>query len=412
MVIGGGPAGAFAVAALAHKSLSVGWVDASGHDAGALSQLVGVPANTHGARVRAWFQGGFLDDAPAFAADARVRRAKLLRDDEFPPLGVLAGAVRALTEHCGTALPGVTPIRARATSLDRDDESGRLVVGIHSAAGAGSFLRARGGVVLCTGAAPRAPPCELTSALAAAQRHVALIDMPTALDPERMRGELDRLGAQRVGVIGRSHSGVLAARNVHLARGGGACVLYHDAKPIKIAVPLGDHYIHDFTGLKGKAADFAVEHLIDDEILPGGAPDGAEHTAVEQRAYTSLLARGAVDAAELDAVVVCTGFDRRAPVESVNGVPLSVEAVRALDVDSRSFELIAPSSSDTDPRAGGGSDSASVWAGLGLHGLYGTGIGFAPLHRAYYGNERAIGVGIFRTAAEAIAEGIAARCVA
>ena len=378
-------------------------MDAAGFDAGTLAQLSGVPANTHGARVAEWFSGGELERNKAFTGDIRARTARRLGRGEFPRLGVLADAVRALAERHVLQDARVRPISARAVTLERfgcggsednkregEGETWRLSFD----GGASPPLLVRGGVVLATGAAPRAAPPELAAALARAEAPPVLIPARVAMDPEAMAAQLANLGSQRVGVVGRSHSGVLAARNAVLA--GAVATLFHDGKPMRLAVDRGSgiNMLWDFTGLKGEAAAFASEYL-----LQGGAM--CECGTTTQLPYETLLAPGGVDAAQLDALVVCVGYERSPPVDYVDGARLSPAAVHGLDVDAASCRVVAVTRE--------AADAWGVELGTVVGGLYGAGIAFAPLYSFDFGRERGVGIGVFKDCGEIIAADIARR---
>lgn len=106
-------------------------------------------------------------------------------------------------------------------------------------------------VVLATGAHPRPNP------LAEDYPHVTPLDLDTALAPSVLRKAVPK--GSKVGVIGSSHSAILALKNLYDLKDVQIVNFYRS--PLLYAIYKEDWILYDNTGLKGTAADWAKKVL-------------------------------------------------------------------------------------------------------------------------------------------------------
>ncbi|OAP59829.1 hypothetical protein AYL99_04831 [Fonsecaea erecta] len=117
-------------------------------------------------------------------------------------------------------------------------------------------------VIMCTGSSPTTIPLPCTSP--------TILDLDDVLDRQKLRTSLPSAGkAPVVGVIGTSHSAIVAIMNLyelatsthpHLQ------IKWFVRSPMTYAVYMDGWILRDNTGLKGASAEFAREHLEDDKL--------------------------------------------------------------------------------------------------------------------------------------------------
>lgn len=119
-------------------------------------------------------------------------------------------------------------------------------------------------LVLCTGASPTTAP------LPVGDSNIKTLDLDTVLKPSDLMSELPRSEPTTVGVIGASHSAILAllnlldlARNTHPH----LRIKWFTRHALRYAEYMDGWILRDNTGLKGLAAEFARTQL-EDEALP------------------------------------------------------------------------------------------------------------------------------------------------
>ncbi|KAJ1458440.1 pyridine nucleotide-disulfide oxidoreductase-domain-containing protein [Pelagophyceae sp. CCMP2097] len=253
LCVGGGPCGTIAVGALLDRGSTVAWVDQrKWADMGRLGTYSSVPSNTRNDRICAAFEAL---NAFEFAEAQKKRAARgeatlsaanpLSTSDLALAVDALSDASAAMRKsgRLNLAEDGV-----QVESLDRTD-------GVWVAAckkGEITFeVRARH-VALATGAAPRGPSAEVVNALKAAG--IEVLEFDSVVAPARAAEAA--LSGVRFAVIGGSHSGMLAARNV-LARHEDNSVLVVSNSPLKFAEERENYIKFDGTGLKGDVAAWA-----------------------------------------------------------------------------------------------------------------------------------------------------------
>ena len=345
LVVGGGPVGTLALAVLLSdariSNVRFAWVDPNFKQMGRLGRYGSVPANTRTDRLLSVFRS--LPALDFDAAQARRRAApnvtRVLSDGE--PLGTepLQASIDALKDGSDAirrhrrvyALSGaVTALRGKPGSSWEATISGAVTRVIQAQR-----------VLLATGAAPRLPPPALLSAIATRygefRRKFKLLGFDDAVTPHRLLELVVRqpsLRNARFAIIGASHSGMLAARNV-VEYANATAVHIYSRGGVRLADERDGWIKYDGTGLKGDVRAWAVEVL---RVNGSRAScDGAQqgHTqppAVPGAVPGAVLGAvpGAVPGAELG------GGDGRPP-RSV--VVVHSDAPRTGDVDGDATEL-------------------------------------------------------------------------
>ena len=113
-------------------------------------------------------------------------------------------------------------------------------------------------VVLAHGSHPRANP------MVEHFPHVKPVDLDTSLSPTALRKAVP--AGSKVGVIGSSHSAVLALKNLHDL--GNVSIVNFYRSPLLYAIYKDTWTLYDNTGLKGIAADWAKEVLASEHLPP------------------------------------------------------------------------------------------------------------------------------------------------
>ncbi|OAL18848.1 hypothetical protein AYO22_10177 [Fonsecaea multimorphosa] len=131
-------------------------------------------------------------------------------------------------------------------------------------------------VIMCTGSSPTTIP--LPSSLP------TILDLDAVLDRQNLRTSLAAADKNLVvGVIGTSHSAIVAIMNLYELVTGGTYphlrIKWFVRSPLTYAVEMDGWILRDNTGLKGASADFAREHLEDDKLAE--SPVGKVLTKVD-----------------------------------------------------------------------------------------------------------------------------------
>ena len=271
LVVGGGPVGTLALAVLLSdariSNVRFAWVDPNFKQMGRLGRYGSVPANTRTDRLLSVFRS--LPALDFDAAQARRRAApnvtRVLSDGE--PLGTepLQASIDALKDGSDAirrhrrvyALSGaVTALRGKPGSSWEATISGAATRVIQAQR-----------VLLATGAAPRLPPPALLSAIATRcgefRRTFKLLGFDDVVTPHRLLELVVRqpsLRNARFAIIGASHSGMLAARNV-VEYANATAVHIYSRGGVRLADERDGWIKYDGTGLKGDVRAWAVEVL-------------------------------------------------------------------------------------------------------------------------------------------------------
>ncbi len=107
-------------------------------------------------------------------------------------------------------------------------------------------------VVIAIGAEPKTLPLATPK----------VIDLAIALDPSKLKANVK--AEDVVAVFGNSHSAVLIIKA--LVEAGVQCILNFSRTPLKFALNMGNWTLFDNTGLKGNAATWAKEYLLDNPL--------------------------------------------------------------------------------------------------------------------------------------------------
>ncbi|OQV07074.1 hypothetical protein CLAIMM_11560 isoform 1 [Cladophialophora immunda] len=118
-------------------------------------------------------------------------------------------------------------------------------------------------VIMCTGSSPTKIPLPCSTP--------TVLDLDDVLDRQKLRSSLPSADESLVvGVIGTSHSAIVAIMNLYELATGGTHprlqVKWFVRGPMTYAVEMDGWILRDNTGLKGASADFARAHLEDDKL--------------------------------------------------------------------------------------------------------------------------------------------------
>ena len=159
-------------------------------------------------------------------------------------------------------------------------------------------------VVLAPGAHPRA------NHLSDQYQHVTPLDLDTALAPSALRKLLP--AGSKVGVVGSSHSAILALKNLYDL--GDISIVNFYRSPLLYAIYKDGWILYDNTGLKGTAATWAKDVLEADHLPPNlRRVNLKEDGRSEKQIYEAELK-------DCTHIVSATGFDTNAlPRIEANG---------------------------------------------------------------------------------------------
>ena len=116
-------------------------------------------------------------------------------------------------------------------------------------------------LVLCTGSSPMSMTLPTSSPIA--------ISLDVALDRKKLRSSLSTAEDVVVGVIGTSHSAIVALMNLYelaTETHPRLQIRWFVRSALSYAVHMDGWILRDNTGLKGASADFAREHLEEDKL--------------------------------------------------------------------------------------------------------------------------------------------------
>lgn len=272
-VIGAGPAGIAAVGRLLDSGVDgaeLAWIDPEFAAGDLGGKWRAVSGNT---RVELFLD--YLNASPAFRFPEAPRfELHGVNPKQTCPLGMVADPLVWIT---GQLFNRVHPYRTLATELVLHDRQWVI------SAGQGTITA--NNVILAIGAEPRT----------LSYPNLTEIPLETVLDPDKL-GKLDLEGST-VAVFGGSHSAMVALPN--LLKTSVLKIINFYRKPLKYAVYLDDWILHDDTGLKGKAADWARENI-----------DGRWPERLQRCPSNDVLAfERALQ--QCDRVVYAVGFERR-----------------------------------------------------------------------------------------------------
>jgi len=216
-------------------------------------------------------------------------------------------------------------------------------------------------LVLCTGSSPMSMTLPTSSPIA--------INLDIALDRQKLRSSLSTAEDIVVGVIGTSHSAIVALMNCYEL----ATETYPRLRikwfvrsPLSYAVEMDGWILRDNTGLKGASADFAREHL-EDSKLPRSRVG---------RYVTKVDCPDAGDESMRPQLSACTHV--------VQAIGFKRESLPHLSIDGADLQEVT-----YDPESG----SLQNGRGYAVPHLYGAGIAFPERVTDPAGNtEHAVGM--------------------
>ena len=420
LVVGGGAVGTVTVASLLQMDVSrVYWVEPEFERMGRLGErYASIYANTRNDRVVSAFRALTALDFDASQSRRRATNssAALLMDE--PPLDTaeLRLTIDALIDGSAAVRRDqrVLSYRGRVTSLHGSDGQVWKVSVALSDAPSGGAASVRPTsiqlfphfVIFATGAAPRQPPPALLASLLS--HGVQLLPHDDALAPDRLREAMSKsetLRGARFAVVGGSHSGMLAAKNLLDVSDAAAVHVYHP-REITLAHEREGWIENDGTGLKGVTRAWAVQQQqaqrqreagseageAGSEEASSEATDGrlsrvSVHTDAPRLDWTTCNADTLThddDAYELSRRIVAdgakwvvwtTGYERRAQPakESAASAEVPLPSVRwgdqTIDLESAMYS------------------AKTTNAIVDAQRLYGVGIGFPAVHTDPNGRE-------------------------
>jgi cation diffusion facilitator CzcD-associated flavoprotein CzcO len=284
-VVGAGVGGVAAVGALAAAGARVTWLDPS-FSAGAFAKYRDVPANTKVSLLAGHFEQLIPQGmgAARTALDQLRTSAYPLRLDADPDggegwcgLNSVADVLCAMTNDILLPRPEVHSIAGQVRRLRQitcADDLGSWQVDIDDNDGVcGAPLRADA-VVLATGCTPSGIPHALRPEAWAGSPKAHELPLEEALQLDRLAGHLAVTGSGPVGVVGGGHSGIVVVRALlGLVPAPPPSVRLFVRRPIQLAQwdPTTEAYgAWGFRGLKGAAAELALEHELVGRAPPNG----------------------------------------------------------------------------------------------------------------------------------------------
>ena len=299
-----------------------------------------VPSNTKAGMFTTWAtnSAGFkkvLDDRPSDSAFDKVRG---FDQDDTCSLGDAIDMARQLSDGMRRDRR-IDSIHGHVTQLQKDD-TWRLP----------EFAIETDRVILATGSHPSPHPL--------IDRYPALknLDLDTCLKPSLLRQTLP--SSTTVGVIGASHSAILALKNLHEQ---GHKIINFYRTPLLYAEYKKDWILWDNTGLKGLAARWAKETLEDN------LPESIQRINLKQATDSGKTELDVYDEhlKGCSHLLSAIGFTRNTlPVITQNSTIVTPE----FDAVTGTFSIPTP-----------GQHDKYASQGTILRGLYGTGIAFPEL---------------------------------
>lgn len=120
------------------------------------------------------------------------------------------------------------------------------------------------------------------------------ITVEDAMKPSKLQNIVSN--QHTIGVFGNSHTGIVALYNLMNLNPKKVYLFYRS--PLKFAIPLGDGYLYDNTGLKGYSADWAKENLLKN------IPKNLSMVHLQDQEFEQHLS-------QCDFVVYAVGFEKR-----------------------------------------------------------------------------------------------------
>jgi thioredoxin reductase len=330
IVIGAGPGGLTCASNLLDQGVSKLCIFDPAFNAGRISEkYLEVPSNTKAGLFAQWATGtntfsAIIERAPSGNA---FEKLKTLDQDKTCRLADAIDVARLLSDGLRSD-PRVASITSSVNHIAKQRDIWTLPTEEISA----------DRVVLAPGSHPRPNP------MVDEYPHVTALDLDTALAPSILRKSVP--AGSKVGVIGSSHSAILALKN--LFELGNVSIVNFYRSPLLYAIYKDGWILYDNTGLKGEAADWA-KNVLDAKHLPPNLSriNLKESTRTEKQIYDAGLK-------DCTHIVSAIGYD-------VNELP-------RFEVDGRRAEP------DFDPETG------KFYVSRGNHqylrGLYGAGIAF------------------------------------
>ncbi|PYH99503.1 hypothetical protein BO71DRAFT_405289 [Aspergillus ellipticus CBS 707.79] len=365
VVVGAGPAGLAVMGNLLEKQLGgkIAWVDPLFQGGRVNRKYREVPSNTKVALFQAYATA--VQPFRTVINNTRIpspfsTMAKL-DQDKTCHLHHAADVVRALTDGV-VKMDQVLACRGVITAANLAEKTSTWTVRIKLRDSADEVEVLTPRLVLCTGSHPTVVPIHVPG------HNIERLDLDVVLKPSELMSLLPKGTPLTVGVVGASHSAILALLNlVDLARTSHPelRIKWFTRHPLRYAEYMDGWILRDNTGLKGHAADFARQQLEDGKLAESEAG----------RFITKVDCGGGQEQAQYERhlpscsyLVQAVGFTRDPlPELSVNGLLLEPEF---------------------DSASGGFRDGN----GRAVRGLYGAGIAFPERVVDPYGNvEHAVG---------------------
>ncbi|KAF7594243.1 hypothetical protein BBP40_009795 [Aspergillus hancockii] len=365
VVVGAGPAGLAVMGNLLEKQLGgkIAWVDPYFQAGRVNRKYREVPSNTKVALFQAYATAvqPFRTVINSTRIPSPFSTMAKLDQEKTCHLHHAADVVRALTDGI-VKMDQVYACRGHVIAANLVEKTASWTVRIQRADHLDEVELVTPRLILCTGSSPTQVP------IPAYGQHVERLDLDVVLKPSDLASYLPRTEPQTVGVVGASHSAILALLNlVDLARSTHPQlrIKWFTRHSLRYAEYMDGWILRDNTGLKGLAADFARQQLEEDKLPQSEA--GRFITKVncgggrEEAQYKEHLP-------SCSHIVQAVGFTRDPlPELSVNSYALDAEF---------------------DAESGGFHDQT----GRVVRGLHGAGIAFPERVVDPYGNvEHAVG---------------------
>jgi hypothetical protein len=263
-VIGAGPAGIATVGKLLDCGIdgkNITWIDPD-FSGGDLAKFYrDVPSNTNAVMFKDFFK-----ESAAFQAEQYLMHYELFNrsDDQWCLLG---DVVEPLIGATNVLMPKVTTIQGLVTKITRSEGGSGYVLQTGNQADVQNNMSIMANnVVLASGSHPRKVDLNVLPKKRERKNLEQNIDhkqpeeivLCDALDQAKLQKKITQ--DDTVAVFGTSHSGILILKN--LAELGVKKIVSIAKKPLVFMVQDGELYFHDYTGLKGVAAQWAREVFI------------------------------------------------------------------------------------------------------------------------------------------------------
>ena len=273
-VIGAGPAGIASVGQLIDQGIDpqmICWIDPD-FKVGDLGRLWWpVSSNTS---VKLFKR--FLTQCDAFAIDQSPHFELFDLDPQATcQLSYIVEPLQWITDYLLTKVQSFTAV---ANRVDQDGQNWSVELS------SGAVIHSQK-VILANGCQPKPPLFEA----------IPVVDLPTALNPYALSSVVNK--QQTIAVFGSSHSAVLVLKT--LVEAGIHRIINFYRSPLCYAYFYDDWILHDNTGLKGIAAQWA-QHYLEDNCYPSNL-ERIEATTDNINAYLSYV----------DKAIYATGFERR-----------------------------------------------------------------------------------------------------